>query len=62
MSDVISINDSIEETKKKLQSHGINVPYSGWEIMLYLTLNTFPNKRAKIVGFGDDATFEEVVE
>lgn len=62
MSDVISINDSIDEAKEKLQSHGINVPYYGWEIMLYLTLNTFPNKKAKIVGFGDDATFEKVVE
>ena len=32
------------------------------EIMLYLTLNYFSNQKAKIVGFGDDATFEEVVE
>lgn len=62
MNDVISINDSINETKEKLQLHGISVPYYGWEIMMYLTLNSFPNKKAKIVGYGEDATFEEVFE
>ena len=30
--------------------------------MLYLTLNSFPNKKAKIVGFGENAIFEEVFE
>lgn len=62
MNDVISINDSINEVKEKLQSHAISVPYYGWEIMLYLTLNSFPNKKAKIVGFGENAIFEEVFE
>ena len=60
MENIISIDDNINETKEKLQSHGINIPHYGWEIMLYLTLNSFPNKKAKIVGYGDNATFEEV--
>ena len=52
MNDVISINDSINEVKEKLQLHAIGVPYYGWEIMVYLMLNSFPNKKAKIVGYG----------
>lgn len=47
MNDVISINDSIDEVKEKLQSHAIRVPYYGWEIMMYLTLNSFPNKKSQ---------------
>lgn len=62
MIDVISINDSINEVKEKLQSHGISVPYYDWKIMMYITLNSFPNKKAKVVGYGENAIFEEVIE
>ena len=62
MNDVISINDSIDEVKEKLQSHGVNVQHYGWKIMMYLILNSFPNKKAKIVNYGENATLEEVFE
>ena len=62
MNDIISINDRINEVKEKLRLHRISTSYYGWEIMMYFMLNSFPNKKAKIIGFGEDATFEEVFE
>lgn|GEM_PF-5936561 len=62
MNDIISINDSIDEVKEKLHLHGISAPCYGWEMAMYLALNSFPNKKAEIVGFGKNATFEEVFE
>lgn len=61
MDDIISINDSIEDISHKLEMHGVSTKgIYMWEIMMYLTLNSFPNKKAKIVGFHDKAEFVEV--